>query len=154
VAVLRYAAALIVALLLVGALLLAVGADPLLAYATIIRASLGSLGSIGQTLNKATPLILGALGVAFAMRGGFLNVGVDGQIYVGAICATGMAFLLGGQAPAGLVLPVVLLAGVSGGLLAVLPASTHRQQLPGRTSHKGPSHCADDRSTNSGRPAS
>ncbi|MGI9148832.1 MAG: ABC transporter permease [Chloroflexota bacterium] len=123
---LRYAVALMVALVLVGALLALVGADPLLAYATMVRASLGSLGSVGQTLNKATPLILGALGVAFALRGGFLNVGVDGQIYLGAICATGMAFLLGGQAPAALALPLVLLAGVLGGLLAVLPAALLR----------------------------
>lgn len=122
----RYAAALSVALVLVGALLLAVGADPVLAYATMVRASLASLDSLGQTLNKATPLILGALGVTFAMRGGFLNVGVDGQIYLGAICATGMAFVLGGQAPMGLVLPVVLLAGLSGGVLAVLPAALLR----------------------------
>ena len=123
---LRYLAAVLVALVLIGVLLLAVGADPLAAYGTILRSSLGSVGGVGQTLNKATPLILGALGVALAMRGGFLNVGVDGQLYLGAICATGVAFLLGGQVPAGLALPAVLVAGVAGGVLAILPAALLR----------------------------
>ena len=122
----RYAAAILVALLVIGGLLLVVGADPLVAYRTILSSSLGSPGSLGQTLNKATPLILGAVGVAFAMRGGLLNVGVDGQIYLGAICATGVAYLLGARAPAAFALPAVLLAGVLGGLLAVLPAGLLR----------------------------
>ena len=123
---LRYAAAILFALLVIGLLLALVGADPLVAYATILRASLGTLGGFGQTLNKATPLVLGALGVALAMRGGFLNVGVDGQIYLGAMCATGVAYLLGPQTPAGLALPAVLLAGIGGGSLAVLPAALLR----------------------------
>src|SRR5215211_9243766 len=90
-----YAAAILTALVLIAILLLLAGANPLVAYGTILRSSLGSPGGFGQSLNKATPLALGALAVAFAMRGGFLNVGVDGQIYLGAICATGLAFLLG-----------------------------------------------------------
>ena len=122
----RYAAGIVAALPVIGGLLLLVGADPLVAYRTILSSSLGSPGSVGQTLNKATPLILGAVGVAFAMRGGLLNVGVDGQIYLGAICATGVAYLLGAGAPAALVIPAVLLAGVLGGLLAVLPAGLLR----------------------------
>lgn len=121
-----YSAALSVALLLIGALLLLVGADPLASYGTILRSSLGSPGSLGQTLNKATPLILGALAVAFAMRGGYLNVGVDGQIYLGAICATGVAFLLSATTPPALGIPLALLAGLAGGALAALPAALLR----------------------------
>jgi len=121
-----YAAAILAALVLIAILLLLAGANPLVAYGTILRSSLGSLGGFGQTLNKATPLVLGALAVAFAMRGGFLNVGVDGQIYLGAICATGVAFALGTGAPALLAVPLVLLAGVAGGALAALPAALLR----------------------------
>lgn len=125
-AVVRYGAATLIALLVIATLLVAVGADPLMAFGAILRSSLGSIGGIGQTLNKATPLILGAVGVAFAMRGGFLNVGVDGQIYVGAIFATGLAFLFGSAAPAVVAIPAALLAGVAGGALAALPAAILR----------------------------
>jgi len=121
-----YVAAIAVALLLIAFILLLVGSNPLVAYGTILGSSLGSLGGIGQTLNKASPLILGALAVAFAMRGGFLNVGVDGQIYLGAICATGLAFALGSAVPAAVALPLLLLAGVVGGALAALPAALFR----------------------------
>lgn len=121
-----YSAALVVALLVIGVLLQLVGADPVASYGTILRSSLGSLGSFGQTLNKATPLILGALAVAFAMRGGYLNVGVDGQIYLGAICATGAAFLLGTTMASVVGVPLVLMAGVVGGTLAALPAALLR----------------------------
>jgi simple sugar transport system permease protein len=121
-----YAAAIAASLVLIGVLLLLVGADPLTAYGTILRSSLGSLGGFGQTLNKATPLILGALAVTVAMRGGFLNVGVDGQIYLGAIFVTGLAFLVGAALPAPVMLPLALLAGAVGGFLAISIAAVLR----------------------------
>lgn len=120
-----YAIALAAALAIIALLLLAVGADPLIAYGTILHSSLGSVGSIGQTLNKITPLTLGALAVAFALRAGLLNVGVDGQIYLGAIAATGAAYLLAG-APGSLAVPLVILAGLAGGALAAFPAAILR----------------------------
>ncbi|HKJ57509.1 MAG TPA: ABC transporter permease [Nitriliruptoraceae bacterium] len=117
-----YGLGVIVALLVNAALLAALGANPVTAYGTIVSSALGSVGGLAQTLNRMTPLLLGATAVAFAMRAGYVNLGVDGQIYAGAILATGVAFLLDGW-PAWLLLPVVLLAGVvGGGLLASIPA--------------------------------
>ena len=121
-----YMAALAVALVLVGGILSALGASPLVAYGTVLRSSLGSPGGLGQTLNKATPLLLGGLAVALGMRGGLLNIGVDGQIYLGAVLATGAAFMLGSGVVPVVGLPLVLLAGLVGGALAVLPAALLR----------------------------
>ncbi len=118
-----YGGGLAVALMLIALLLVLVGADPLAAYGTILRSSLGNAGSFGQTLNKATPLILGALAVAFAYRGGLLNVGVDGQIYLGAIFATGVGFALGKGVSPFVGIPLALLAGIVGGAVAMLPAA-------------------------------
>ena len=120
-----YLAACLAALLVLGVLLALLGADPLRAYAAIVQSSLGSLGGFAQTLNKATPLLLGGLAVALASRGGFLNIGIDGQIYLGAALATGLAFLLGGL-PGGLAVPLVLVAGLVGGALLALPAGLLR----------------------------
>src|ERR671916_557528 len=58
-----YLAACAVALLVLGVLLALLGADPLRAYAAILQSSLGSVGGFAQTLNKATPLLLGGLAV-------------------------------------------------------------------------------------------
>lgn len=117
-----YGLGLLVALLVNAALLAALGANPVTAYGTILSSALGSIAGLSQTLNRTTPLLLGASAVAFAMRAGYVNLGIDGQIYAGAILATGVAFLLDGW-PAVVLLPVVLLAGVvGGGLLASIPA--------------------------------
>jgi ABC-type uncharacterized transport system permease subunit len=116
-----YVLGVVVALVVNGLLLWLVGADPVTAYATIVSSSLGSLSGIAQTLNRATPLLLGATGVAFAMRAGYINLGIDGQIYAGAIAATGLAFLLDGF-PAFILLPAVTVAAVAGGAaLASIP---------------------------------
>jgi simple sugar transport system permease protein len=111
-----------VALIVNALLLAATGADPVSAYRTIITASLGSTSGLVQTLNRMTPLLLGSSAVAFAMRAGYINLGIDGQIYAGAIFATWLAFSLTGV-PRTVGLPAVLVAGVvGGGLLALIPA--------------------------------
>jgi acetyl-CoA carboxylase carboxyl transferase subunit beta len=69
--------------------------DVLVAFRTIVASSLGSLGGIGQTLNKISPLLLGGTAVMLGQRGGFFNIGVDGQMYAGAIVTTGVAFAVG-----------------------------------------------------------
>ena len=90
--------------------------DVLVAFRTIIVSSLGSLGGIAQTLNKTSPILLGSTAVMLARRGGFFNIGVDGQIYLGAIATTGGAFVAAAwNLPRAVVLPAVLIAGVVGG---------------------------------------
>ena len=119
-----YLGALVVAVLVTAGFIAAFGKDPLVAYRMILQASVGSAAGVGQTLNKATPLLLGSLAVALAMRGGLFNIGVDGQIYAGAIAATAGAFLLAGTAlPARAAVPTVLALGTAGGaLLGAIPA--------------------------------
>ncbi len=66
-----------------------------------------------------TPILLGSLGVAVGLRAGLFNIGVDGQIYLGAIFTTGLAFAL-----AGAVLPMLLpAAGMHAGILLALIAA-------------------------------
>jgi general nucleoside transport system permease protein len=119
-----YLGALAVAVLVTAGFIAAFGKDPLAAYRMILQASVGSAAGAGQTMNKATPLLLGSLAVALAMRAGFFNIGVDGQIYAGAIAATAGAFLLAGSAvPAWAAVPALLATGTAGGaLLGAIPA--------------------------------
>jgi ABC-type uncharacterized transport system permease subunit len=116
-----YAGALVVALAVLGGLVAALGGDAAGALAGLFRASLGSAAGLGQTLNKTTPLLLGSLAVLLGLRAGVFNIGVDGQIYAGAVAATGVAFLLAGL-PRGFAVPAVLLAGMVGGaVLGAIP---------------------------------
>lgn len=104
---------------LVSALfIVAMGGDVLVAFRTILGSSLGSLGGIAQTLNKISPLLLGSTAVMLGLRGGFVNIGVDGQIYAGAILTTALAFGLAGVGlPAAILVPAVLGAGILGGAI-------------------------------------
>jgi simple sugar transport system permease protein len=120
----RYVAAVGAGFLVSALVIAAMGAEVWLAYRTLFHSSLGSLVGFGQTLNKVSPLLLGGLAVALGLRAGCFNIGVDGQIYLGAIAATGLALgLESWPIPPVLFVCLVLLAGLAGGtLFGWLPA--------------------------------
>jgi ABC-type uncharacterized transport system permease subunit len=70
-------------------------------------------GPISETLVNAAPLILGGLAVGVAFRAGLFNIGVQGQLIMGAICAgyVGFAFKL----PPVVHVIAALMAGIIGG---------------------------------------
>jgi ABC-type uncharacterized transport system permease subunit len=72
-------------------------------------------GPISNTLLNAAPLILGGLAVGLAFRTGLFNIGVQGQLIVGAIFAGYVAFAW--EMPPVIGVIVALLAGVVGGAL-------------------------------------
>lgn len=100
--------------LLVGALFLAVaGVDPLTAYGHILRASFGDGYALSDTLVRATPLLLCALGAAIAFSARLWNIGGEGQLLVGAWAATGIAlFVLPASTPRPLLLAAMALAAM------------------------------------------
>jgi simple sugar transport system permease protein len=120
---LTYALAIGLAALVSALFVVAMRGNVLLAFRTLLTSSLGSLGGIAQTLNKTSPLLLGSMAVMLGLRGGFFNIGVDGQIYLGAIAGTGAAFALAPwNLPAFLLAPLVVLAGLlGGGLFGAIP---------------------------------
>ena len=74
---------------LTGAILIILyGINPLDAYAALLDGAVGSGAAFANTCVRTAPLLLGGLAVAFGMKGGMLNVGVEGQIYAGGAAAT------------------------------------------------------------------
>ncbi len=103
------------AALAVGAvMLLFLKVNPLEAYAALLKGAFGSFNSFAETLVKATPLLLVALGICISFRGDVINIGGEGQMIVGAILATwiGLTFT---DAPGWLIITLALLAGFLGG---------------------------------------
>jgi simple sugar transport system permease protein len=49
--------------------------------------------SFGNMLNSAVPLIFGALGISILMKTGNLNLGGEGQVYLGGFCALAVALV-------------------------------------------------------------
>jgi ABC-type uncharacterized transport system permease subunit len=119
---LRVTAGALVASLLAGAALFSVaGAPPLAALATLLGESFGSLFGLSETLLVATPLILCGLSVATAHQVGMWNIGAEGQLYLGAFAATGVALHLPVPAPASLLVAAVA-GALAGALWALVPA--------------------------------
>lgn len=100
----------------VGALLLlGAGANPVRALADIWDGSFGSGSKIAGTLMAWVPLTLASAGLVITFAAGLWNIGVEGQIVVGAIAASFVAREApGGQA---VLVPLTILAGMVGGVL-------------------------------------
>ena len=73
----------------------------------------GSAAGLDQTLTRAISLVLVSLAVALCLRVRFWNIGVDGQVWLGAIAATAVS--LYGIGPWYLRLPLMLAAAAAGG---------------------------------------
>ena len=61
--------------------------SPIQAYRALFLGAFGDLNAVGNTLSRATPLIFTGLGVAIAFKCGLFNIGVEGQLLVGAMAA-------------------------------------------------------------------
>jgi general nucleoside transport system permease protein len=109
------------ALAVTGLLLAALGANPAVAYGRMVVGALGTTRAISDTVARAEPICLIALGVALTFRGGLWNVGGEGQFYAGAIGAALTGILV--PAPAWILVPLELLGGMAAGAVtAFVPA--------------------------------
>lgn len=89
-----------IALVLAGLLLMALGIDPLKYYSYVIQRGLFSSTGIQQTLTRMAPLLFLAAGLIVAFRAGVWNLGVDGQFLLGAVTAAAAAPFLADFMPA------------------------------------------------------
>jgi simple sugar transport system permease protein len=110
--------ALMAALLITTLILLAAGAPPLQAYGSILKGAFGTTGRVETLLISWSPLLLTTAGVLITFSAGLWNIGVEGQMALGAIFATwALRLLQESGLPPALVITLGLLAGVLGGAL-------------------------------------
>lgn len=101
-------------------LLLLVGAPPFRAMSLLWDGSFGSKTKINDTLMAWVPLVLASAGLLITFQAGLWNIGVEGQIIMGAIGASWAARTISG--PSGLVVPLAILVGaLFGAGWALLP---------------------------------
>ena len=124
--------------LIIGAIIIAVsGASVVDAYGALFKGSFGSLSEFiagiksftatgdqtellkaiypfTESLVAATPYILAGLSVAIGFRCGLFNIGAEGQLLIGSLCAVFVGYSVKGL-PAFIHLPLSLLAGAAGG---------------------------------------
>jgi simple sugar transport system permease protein len=105
--------------LLLGAIFLrTTGHDPVTVYREMVKGTLTTSYGLADTVTTAVPLVLSGLAAAVAFRVNLYNIGGEGQIYLGAVAATGLT-LWAGDVSAVVQIPLLLVAGALGGAVWV-----------------------------------
>ena len=100
----------------------ALGKDPVEVFYLFFIKPLSTTYDIGELLLKTTPLLLCGLGLAMGFRANVWNIGAEGQLTMGAIAGGGVALWFG-DSNSVFAMPLMLLAGVLGGMVwAAIPA--------------------------------
>ena len=117
------ACAILLALAVGAVIILLVGENPLTAYWALLRGMAGSWDRVAASLGRSTPFIGAALAVAFAFRAGLFNIGVEGQVLVGATVGAWVGtWGVTADVPGPIAILLVLVAGVvGGGLYGLIP---------------------------------
>jgi general nucleoside transport system permease protein len=102
------------AFLVGGLFVLAIGDSPVETFRLLIGSALWWPDGIGYTLFLATPLIFTGLAVSVAFQAGLLNIGAEGQLYVGAFAAAWVGITLG-KWPSSVLVPLCMLAAIAAG---------------------------------------
>lgn len=102
--------------------LLIAGAPPLAAYYHIFKGSLGSWLRFSHVIKAWIPLTLCACGLLFTFRIGLWNIGIEGQVMMGAVFTTAL-LRLGLESPMpSMMILLSIVAGLIGGALWALIA--------------------------------
>jgi simple sugar transport system permease protein len=132
-AVIRYSVVAAVAFLTFSIILLISGKDPILSFRDIFTSTLGSAYGFSEVIVTMTPLLLTALAVAIPSRIGLINVGGEGQLYMGACFATWGALTFS-SLPTWILLPLMIVLGmIGGGLWAFIPGYLRAKGLVNET---------------------
>lgn len=116
-------AALLLSLITGGLVILALGHNPIAVYRSMVIGAWGSPTVIRETIKIAVPLLITAIGISFAFKMKFWNIGGEGQIIVGAVAAGYFGLFTAHILPKVPLVILMMLAGiVAGGLYGLLPA--------------------------------
>ncbi len=106
---------LLLAFIVAGIVLEATGHNALTTYSDMYSAAFVNPGALTGTFVYATPLLFTGLCAAIAFRMRVWNIGGEGQLYLGAVGASGVGLLLGSW-PTPLIVIAMILASMAAGL--------------------------------------
>lgn len=117
----KYTAALLAVFIIGSIIIILQGEDPLNAFTLILKGAFGSIINFGSTLRYTLPCILIATAAAIAFKSGVFNLGLEGQLYFGALIAAVVGYSIE-LPPIFHVTACLLAAGLAGMLYAMIPA--------------------------------
>ncbi|MGI5966501.1 MULTISPECIES: ABC transporter permease [Anaerotruncus] len=116
------AEALVLSIIAGGVFILMLGHNPFEIYGTILSGAFRSKMAIQATVKIMIPLLISSLGVTLAFKMRFWNIGAEGQIIAGAICASYFALFHSGWNHWVLILVMFAAGVIGGGLWGLIPA--------------------------------
>ncbi|MFZ2781902.1 MAG: ABC transporter permease [Rectinemataceae bacterium] len=119
-AVVRHALVVLIALVAYAAVLLIAGKNPIAAFGDVLGFTFGTWYGFSEVIMRMIPLLLTALAVALPSKLGLINVGGEGQLYMGAWLATWGAITFPGLSPLVFIPLLILLGFIGGGLWAAI----------------------------------
>jgi simple sugar transport system permease protein len=117
---------LVFAFAVMAVVLAGTGHDPLTTYRRLFDSAFVADGALTSTLVFATPLVFTGLAAAAAFRMQLYNIGGEGQFYLGAVAAMGVALYLGDhglESTPAYVLAMSIAGAIAGGLWAAIPGA-------------------------------
>lgn len=110
--------AVVFALLFTSLVLLIAGADPLKAFKNVLDGIFSSTDKMANVVVSWVPLVLATCGLLVTFSAGLWNIGVEGQIVLGAIFTTGaMRMLVDTSLSPEMVIIISIMAGALGGMI-------------------------------------
>ncbi len=102
----------------VSLILISIGASPTQAFQNMFRGSFGEIRKFAEVLVAFVPLLLVTAGLLVTFSAGLWNIGVEGQIVLGAIATTWVyRYFLESDLPPALIITFAILGGMIGGAL-------------------------------------
>ena len=95
--------------------ILCIGKNPFAGFEKILFGALSNTRRIGNTIGMSTQLILIGLSVAFAFKTGLFNIGASGQMLIGGITGSLLAFYIPMNVPRPLYLLIIIIAAMIAG---------------------------------------
>lgn len=118
---LNYLVSTVLVLIIASILIMIQGSNPIEAFQAMINGAVGSKSAIASSIRWSTPVIISSMAAVVAQKSGINNLGIEGQIYFGALTSAMVGAYV--QGPGFVVIPLAILAGAVAGLLyAVVPA--------------------------------
>ncbi len=114
--------AIILSLIAGGLFIAMIGQNPLAVYGTILSGAFRSEIAIQGTVKIFIPILISSLGVTLAFKMKFWNIGAEGQIIFGAICASYFALFHADMNHWALIALMFIAGAIGGGLWGLLPA--------------------------------
>ena len=114
---LKWVAVILAPIIIFAIFLLCQGVDPIETYINMITSTFTNTYGISEVIIKSAPFVMIAAATCLTSKAGLVNVGGEGQFAMGALASTAVAILLVPNAPGVVGIPLMVLAGIIGGMV-------------------------------------